>query len=218
MLTKIDIEGNPYVGVYCQANEDFALVPKNLSEKTVKQLESALDVEVIRTTIAGSSLIGVLAAINSYGIVVSNFADENELEPLKDRVNILYISDVLNAVGNNILVNDKLALVNPDYKKDTIKHIADTFNVEVMRCNVAGIKTVGSVAVVTNKGLLCHPHTSKNELKRLEQLFGLDAAIGTANYGSSLVGACLVANTKGAIVGSITTPIELGRIEDALGL
>lgn len=214
----MDIEGNPYIGVYCHANEDFALVPRILSEKTVNQIESALDVEVIRTTIAGSSLIGVLASINSYGVVVSNFADEKELEPLKDRINILYIPDVLNAVGNNILVNDKLALVNPDYKNDTIKHIADTFNVEVMRHNVAGIKTVGSVAVVTNKGLLCHPHTSENELEKLKQFFGMDAAIGTANYGSSLVGACIVANTKGAIVGSTTTPIELGRIEDALRL
>jgi translation initiation factor 6 (eIF-6) len=32
-----------------------------------------------------------------------------------------------------------------------------------------------------------------------------------------MVGASVVANTKGAIAGSLSTGIELGRIEDALG-
>jgi translation initiation factor 6 len=41
--------------------------------------------------------------------------------------------------------------------------------------------------------------------------------ITTANYGAAQVGACMVANSHGAVVGSRTTPIELGRIEEGLG-
>ncbi|HET6399052.1 MAG TPA: translation initiation factor IF-6, partial [Candidatus Thermoplasmatota archaeon] len=43
------------------------------------------------------------------------------------------------------------------------------------------------------------------------------ARIGTVNHGHGLVGAGLAANQHGFAVGSRTTGIELGRIDDALG-
>jgi translation initiation factor 6 len=121
-------------------------------------------------------------------------------------------------VGNNILANDKFALVHPELHKDTVKDIRDVLDVEVEKGRIASQKTVGAAGVVTNKGLLCHPHASKKELEILEERFGVSAKIGTANYGTPLVGACMIANSKGAVVGLSTTPIELGRIEEALGL
>jgi len=218
LLRKMDINGNPYIGVYCHANEEIALVPHIFSKKMINEFEECLDVEVIQTTIAGSSIIGVLVCSNSHGIVVTNFAEERELEALKNRYNILYIPDILNAVGNNILVNDKFAVVHPDIKKEALKKIKDALDVEVISGSIAKQNTVGASAVVTNRGLLCHPHTSKSELEILSERFRVNADIGTANYGTPLVGACMVANSKGAITGSATTPIELGRIEEALNL
>ncbi len=218
LLRKLDINSNPYIGVYCHANEEFAIVPPEFSKNMISQIEEGLDVEVVKTTIANSSLIGVLVCSNSHGIVVTNFTEDRELKALKGRFNILYITDVLNAVGNNILANDRFAFVHPDIKKETIAKIEDTLNVKVLRGKIAGQKTVGATGVVTNKGLLCHPHAVKYELDLLKKRFEVSADIGTANYGVPLVGACMIANTKGAIVGSTTTPIELGRIEEALGL
>ena len=218
MFRKMDINGNPYIGVYCHANEEIALVPQIFSKKMISDFEECLDVEVIPTTIAGSSIIGVLVCSNSHGMVVTNFAEEKELEALNKRYNILHIPDILNAVGNNILVNDRFALVHPDIKKGTRKKIKDILDVEVFSGNIAFQKTVGAAGVVTNRGLLCHPHTTKSELETLSKKFGVNADIGTANYGTPLVGACMVANSKGAITGSATTPIELGRIEEALNL
>lgn len=214
----MDINGNPYIGVYCHANEEIALVPQIFSKNMISDFEECLDVEVIPTTIAGSSIIGVLVCSNSHGMVVTNFAEEKELEALNKRYNILHIPDILNAVGNNILVNDRFALVHPDIKKGTQKKIKDILDVEVFSGNIAFQKTVGAAGVVTNRGLLCHPHTTKSELELLAERFGVNADIGTANYGTPLVGACMVANSKGAITGSATTPIELGRIEEALNL
>lgn len=218
MLRKLDINGNPYIGVYCHANEEFAIVPPEFTKDMISQIEEGLDVEVVQTTMANSSIIGVLVCSNSYGMIVTNFAEDRELKVFKERLNILYIRDVLNAVGNNILANDKFAIIHPDIKKETIIEIEDTLGVEVLRGKIAGQKTVGAAGVVTNNGLLCHPHASKHELDLLTKRFKVNAAIGTANYGVPLVGACAIANTKGAIVGSTTTPIELGRIEEALGL
>lgn len=214
----MDINGNPYLGVYCHANDEFAIVPPEFSQKMISQIRECLEVEVVQTTIANSSLIGVLLCSNSHGMIVTNFAEKKELKPFKSRLNILLIPDVLNAVGNNILVNDKFAYVHPDIKKETIKKIEDTLNVEVLKGSIAGQKTVGAAAVVTNSGLLCHPHASKHELDRLKKRFEVNADIGTANYGVPLVGACMIANSKGAVVGATSTPIELGRIEEALEL
>ncbi len=216
MLGKLDINGNPFIGVYCHANEDFALVPYELSESGQEKIAECLDAKVISTSIAQSSLIGVLVASNSHGIVVTNFAEEKELKGIGGDMNVLFISDVLNAVGNNILVNDKLAIVHPDFDLRTIGEIGDTLDVEVVKGTLAKQKTVGAQGVVTNNGILCHPHTSKKELEELKEKFGVDGDIGTANYGTPLVGACMIANSKGAVVGSTTTPIELGRIEEAL--
>lgn len=218
MLRKLDINGNPYIGVYCHANEEFAIVPPEFSKKMISEIEEGLDVEVIKTSIASSSIIGVLVCSNSKGMVVTNFAESSELKDIKDKVNIFHIPDVLNAVGNNILVNDTFAFVHPDFKKETIEGIKDTLDVEVVKGKIAGSKTVGAAGVVTNKGLLCHPQASKRELDFLKESFDVNAAIGTANYGTPLVGACMIANSKGAVVGSISTPIELGRIEEALVL
>jgi len=72
-------------------------------------------------------------------------------------------------------------------------------------------------AVVTNKGLLCHPKVTLEEKKVLESVFDVEVMSGTVNHGMPLIGSGLVANTKGAIIGNLTTGIEMGRIEEALG-
>ncbi|NIU84007.1 MAG: translation initiation factor eIF-6, partial [Candidatus Thorarchaeota archaeon] len=85
---------------------------------------------------------------------------EKELEGISRDMNVLFISDVLNAVGNNILVNNNRAIVHPDFDSKTIDRIKDTLDVEVVKGTLAKQKTVGAQGVVTNKGILCHPHTS----------------------------------------------------------
>lgn len=218
MLKKMDISGNPFIGVYCHANEEFAVVPPEFSKAMISQVGKVLDVEVIQTTVASSPLIGVLVTSNSNGIVVTNFAEKKEIERFSGKKNILSIPDVLNAAGNDILCNDRFALVHPGLKKTTVRDIADTLGVETEKGTIANLNTVGAAGVVTNSGLLCHPHASEQEIKKLKQRFHVNADIGTANYGTPLVGACMIANTRGAVVGASTTPIELGRIEDALKL
>jgi translation initiation factor 6 len=51
----------------------------------------------------------------------------------------------------------------------------------------------------------------------LKDVLRVPARTTTANYGTAQVGACVVANTRGAIIGSRTTPIEMGRLEEGLG-
>ena len=46
----------------------------------------------------------------------------------------------------------------------------------------------------------------------------VEAVRTTLNHGVRTVSACALANSKGALVGDLTTPIEMGKLEDALAL
>ncbi|NLI73372.1 MAG: translation initiation factor IF-6 [Euryarchaeota archaeon] len=218
MLKLSSYLGNPYIGVYCVANESLALVPFDAPDSLVSDLTEALECEVIKATLASTNILGSLMAMNSNGAIVSGMASLLEIRSLGDKIPIIRIKDRLNACGNNILVNDNAALVNPELSDSAVKQIEEVLQIDVTKGTIAGYKTVGSVCTVTNKGVLCHPATSKEELKKLEDLFKVPAAIGTLNYGAPLIGASLIANSKGAAVGFRSTPIELGRVENALYL
>jgi translation initiation factor 6 len=218
MLKLSSYNGVEFLGVYCRVNEEFALVPNDTTADLMEDFVEALQVKVEHSTIAGTNLNGALVAMNSYGAVVTWMVTNAEVEKLSKYVNVARLDDRLNAAGNNILVNDNGALVNPDMHPDSYELIAEALQVEVVQASVAGHKTVGSVCVATNKGVLCHPETKRDEVEFLHSIFKVPCAIGTLNYGSAMVGAGMLANSKGAVIGYRTTPIELGRAEDALGL
>lgn len=214
----MDIGGNSYIGIYCATNENITLTPFDLNKKVHSKITSALQTELVPCSVAGSRLIGSLLVMNSNGVILNNFAETGEIRKLKEHINVSVLEDKLNAVGNNILVNDHGALVHTDYSKKILSAIEDTLGVEVMKGTIAGLKTVGSAAVITNSGGLCHPKVKKDELELLNSFFKIEVTSGTANYGTPLIGACLIANSKGAVTGTKTTGIELGRIEDGFNL
>lgn len=46
----------------------------------------------------------------------------------------------------------------------------------------------------------------------------VEAIRSTVNHGARMVGAGILANSKGALIGDDTTPIEMGKIEEGLAL
>jgi translation initiation factor 6 len=216
MMKISSYNGNAYLGVYCVANESLSFVPLDSSDSFFDDVREGLDVQVEKATVAGANILGALIAMNSYGAVVSNMTSNEELESLSRYLPVCRLEDRLNASGNNILVNDNAALVHADIGKTGLRQIKETLQVETVQGSVGGYKTVGSICVATNKGILCHPTTSPDDLEMLKSLFKVPASIGTLNYGAPMVGACMIANSKGAAIGFKSTPIELGRVEDAL--
>lgn len=218
MFEILDFNENPNLGVFCRANDDVIFVRKGLSKSVKKKISSALDVKLLELNIADATIIGSLLTFNSKGAVVTDFVDDESIKIIKNQdLDVCVISDKYNAAGNDILVNDKGALVHPDMDANSLKMIEKVFDVPVCKGTIGDLKTVGMAAVVTNKGLLCHPKASEEEKRTLEKIFGVNVMIGTVNHGVPLIGSGLVANTKGALVGNLTTGIELGRIEEALG-
>ena len=215
MLVKADFVGNPYIGVYCAASERLMVVSPTVPKRIVQKIGRALDVPTVQMGVGGSTVVGALLRMNSRGVVASDFISPEE-RGLLQGLEIISVPEKLNAMGNNILCNDNGAVVHPGFGKEFARRLGDVLGVEVVKGTVAGIRTVGAWAVATNKGVLCHPHTREEEKKVLEEVLKVPATITTANYGTAQIGACMVANSRGAVVGSRTTPIEMGRIEDGL--
>jgi len=214
----MDFNENPNVGIYCRANDSIVFLQKSLSKKTRQVVGNVLGVKVLELCIADSTIVGSLLTCNSFGAIVTAFATAETFSALEEQgLRVFPIKDVINAAGNDILTNDHGALVHPDLKNSTVKKIGETLDVPVQKGTIASLGTVGMAAVVTNKGCLCHPKTTKEEKQQLEKVFDVDVMIGTVNHGFPMIGSGLVANTKGAIIGKMTTGIEMGRIEEALG-
>jgi len=183
-------------------------------------IERTLKVEIVETNIGQSFIIGVLAAGNSRGLVVPEFTSDEEIENIKQRldINIDRVPGKINALGNTILVNDNAALVHPGFSDEAINVIKKNLDVDVYRGNIAGSPLVSSVAVATNSGILVHPLADDKTLEWLSEKFNTPASVGTINCGSPYIKIGLVANTKGALAGKETTGPELFQIGQALNL
>ena len=219
MFRRLDPFGNPNVGVYVRATSRHLFVPPGLTEPNLRDLSDALGLEPIQVTVGGSELIGSLVAANARGAVLADFASDREVALFTAAgLEVVRLeSSRLNAAGNNVLCNDHGAIVHPDLPAKAVKAVEQALQVPVERSPVAGLPTVGTAAFATNKGVLCHPLATEAELAFIKKCLHAPARIGTVNHGHGLVGAGMAANQNGVAVGSRTTGIELGRIDEALG-
>lgn len=218
MLKRMNLTGSPNLGVYISVNDEVAIVPFNLSTEVEDIIKETLEVDTIKTSIAGCNLNGALAVGNSNGFVVSPYINEKELQTLEDAgLNVSLMPGKYTAVGNIIAANDHGAIVGPKVGEKAVKVIEDTLKVPVEISSIADSNIIGSSSLVTNKGFLVHRDASYEELDFVEEVFKVEGNIGTVCKGMPLVGACGIANSQGAIVGESTTSPEMARLEESLG-
>lgn len=218
MLKRMNLTGSPNLGVYISVNDEVAIVPFNLSTEVEDIIKETLEVDTIKTSIAGCNLNGALAVGNSNGFVVSPYINERELQTLEDvGLNVSLMPGKYTAVGNIIAANDHGAIAGPNVGEKAIKVIEDTLKVPVEISSIADSNIIGSSSLVTNKGFLVHRDASYEELDFVEEVFKVEGNIGTVCKGMPLVGACGIANSQGAIVGESTTGPEMARLEESLG-
>ena len=216
-IARVNFDHLPFLGVLALTTDKIALLPRHFSVRE-KVVLDALDVRAVRASINKSSLIGVLAAGNSNGLVTSNLLEAEEERFLGELgIKVASVPGKHTAMGNMVLANDRGALVSPDLSAEALELIGETLGVPTERGTIAGIKNVGAAGVATNKGALVHPDASSEELKAVEEILQVPVDVSTACGGVKYVGVCMIANSHGALVGETTTGPELGRIESALG-
>lgn len=223
VIEKLSIYGTSFIGTFVYTSEYFTLAPDDLPSRSYEIMEEALRVPVIKCSIYRSCLIGVFAVGNSNGLILPPYTLDEEIEFLKKSILEKTGRDIIverlnsqnTAVGNLILANDKAAIVSRELK-DCRKEIEDILDVEIEIRDVAGNSLVGAIAIATNRGLLVHPLASDEEVEELSKLMGVQADVGTVNKGSPYLRAGMVANSKGAVVGTETTGPELMKIQQIL--
>ena len=216
MIQKISILRSNFLGVYGRAWEDVVFLPANVEDEVASIISEGLQAPVEKLFIDNSSLVGTFIALNSNGVVVSRNGSDNKFSDLLQGRNILILKDKVNAIGNDVITNDKAAMIHRAFTASSQKKIEDALGVEVVKGAIGGIKTVGSAATLTKKGMLVTPEATEDEMKSLSELFKVPVKEGTANFGNMYVGSSILANSKGVFVGKETTPIEIGRIDDIL--
>lgn len=220
-ISLLQLFGSPSIGVYSLATDRIALVPPQTSDGKVMRLEECFGVKVVRTTIGESILVGALASANSSGISLPHYVTEEETRTIKSAIpdiNVAVMETKRTAYGNMVLVNDRGAVADPRLLEKDLRNVSDAFGVEVVLGEIAGLPYVGSLATATNKGVLAHPLLKDEERKRLEDVLKVPVDVGTVNCGVPYVGTGLIANSRGAVAGFVTTGPELFIIGQTLDL
>ncbi len=210
--------GSPYLGVYIRAGDTFAFVPDDTPNAVEREVGRLLGVRVVRTTVLDCEVVGALVAANSHGVVVGTEVDPHERRTLEAVAPLTVVSHRQNAMGNNVLANDSGALVHPEFSDGAVTAIGRALGVRTERGTLAGLGTVGMAGVATNRGVVVHPKATEKEVALVRELLGVPVHRSTANFGVPIVGACLIANSKGFVVGRPTTPVEIVHLQEGLGI
>ena len=213
----VSIAGDSHIGVFTRVFDDIAVVPPDVPEEFTARYEEALQVEIVRTTIQKSPIIGSLLVGNNNGLVVTGLATEEELGTLSEYRDLMLLEEGMNAAGNIILANDHFAAVHPEMDEEFMDALSDFLKVPVIPLTLGDVKTVGMAAVATNSGIVVSPRSTPGEIQKLEQVCSLPVGKGSVAMGNAMVGTGLVANRHGYLAGVGTSGYELGRIEDILG-
>ena len=208
--------GSPYLGVYFRAGEAHAVAPPSAPGSIERELERVLGVRVVRTNVGDSEVVGALVALNSHGVVVGDELDPGERRTLEAIAPVTVVRQRLNAMGNNVLANDAGALVHPEFSNDAVDAIGRALRVPVRRSTLAGLGTVGMAGLATNRGVVVHPKTTEREAALATEVLGVPVHRSTANFGVPIVGACVVANSRGLVIGRPTTPVEIVHLQEGL--
>ncbi|MHB8351892.1 MAG: translation initiation factor IF-6 [Thermoplasmata archaeon] len=215
---RTTISGSPYLGVYLRASESHAVVPRLTPEGLKRDIERILGVTVLPSSVAECELLGALVAFNSHGVAVGERLDPVERAELSSIGPVREIRVRQNALGNNVLVNDHGALVHPEFSDGAVAELHAALGVPVQRGTIAGLGTVGMAGSATNRGVVVHPKATDRELPLVAEALGVPVHRSTANFGVAVVGACLIANSRGILTGSLTTPVEVSHLQEGFGI
>ncbi|PIN69545.1 translation initiation factor IF-6 [Candidatus Woesearchaeota archaeon CG11_big_fil_rev_8_21_14_0_20_43_8] len=214
-----NFNSNPNVGLYVFATDEYCLVGRDVPIKTIKEIEKVLSVPVHIVSICGTSLLGVFCAGNKKCLLIPSIAFESEMTKL-DELGIRYsmIDTKLTALGNNILCNDKGAIVSHDFEESTVKQISLALGVPVVKSKISGLDIIGSLATLNSNGkCLIHHDIESFEKKLVEKNLGVICIEGTVNMGSPYISSGVVTNKNGFIIGSLSGGPEIDNADKAFG-
>ena len=206
MTLRLEFQNSSEVGCFIRLTNSYCLVSDGIR----------LD-NTIPTQIDNNTMVGVMTAGNSTGLLVPSTINDEEYRTLKANlplgVRLAKIDDNLTALGNCIACNDTVALINPEFSEESERVIAETLNVEVYRRSIGGSPLTGTFCCLTNTAGIVLPSCSLAEVNELSRLAGIPFLSATINRGQSSIGSGLVANDSFAYAGQESTAHEMNLID-----
>jgi translation initiation factor 6 len=218
-IKQMDFLGSPYLGVFMNTNNEYTLVPPTSPRKLVENLEKTLRTEVLKVTISNSVLIGIFTCMNDNGVLVPETIYRDEVEELEKHFDNVQVIPDFTAIGNLVNCNNKGGVCSPLISKESVKKMKRSLKLEEMMSVriAAGVDVTGSCVACNNRGFMAHINVSESTFEELEKIFSVKSgASGTVNYGDPFVKAGMLVNDNGCVVGTRTSPFELGRIDEGL--
>lgn len=223
-VDSIDIKGEVNIGLMIYANDKFALVPKMIDQKTIKIIKDILKVPCYKVSVAGTPLIGVFLNGTADKILVPEITFDKELEELhkigkEHGVKFIKFESELTCLGNNMLISNEKALLNPDYNKDEVKEVEKLLKIKAKTAIIAEIEIVGATVVINHnkKKALVHREASDKDIKLIEKTFEVKVETGSVNMGSPYIKSGIVCNKNGFLIGTESGGPEITNADQGLG-
>lgn len=221
-IWQTNFYGDHNLGLYGKTSDRICILGRILEGKR-EHIENVLKVKTVALTLSNTDFVGIFCVLNENGMLLPKIATDTERGKFVELkklfgLNVDFLDTKFTALGNLILCNEHGAVISKLFTKKDKKMIEDCLDVESSFSTIAGIQSVGSCGIATNKGCLLHRDATEGEIKNVEEIMKVKVDIGTANFGSPFVGSCIIANSNGAIIGESTSGPEVDRIYQTLGL
>jgi len=217
-----DYKGSWNIGAFGVATDKFVILGEGFRPKLLNEMKKVFKVPIIIQNVMDEPIVGVLLAANSRGILVPPQISDIELKNLEEKTGVpvekIEFKTYENALGNILLVNDKVTFIHKDIaekNKHVLKVIEDALDTEVITYKFT-FPIIGTVVALNNKGALTHPMMTDEELEFIKKTANVRVGKGTVNMGSPYIRSGLIVNSHGVVVGLRTTGLEMHRAYEIL--
>ena len=217
-LHLVDLYRSPNIGIFLKANDKAVLVPKGVAGSKAEKLATDLGVVPCQTSVGGTRLLGPLIAMNNRGVVASRMIEDFEVEEISSMtgLKVTRLESRFTAVGNLVAANDNGAIVSPVLEKHAVEQVQAALGIEAVVLPIGEFSQVGAMIVASNSGAAVSPRAGEDEAKVIEGVLKVDVSASSVNGGVPFPASGVVANTKNAIAGYLTTGPELVFLTRAL--
>jgi translation initiation factor 6 len=219
-LHLVDLYRSPNIGIFLKANDKAVLVPKGLAGSKTEKLAADLGVVACHTSVGGTRLIGPLIAMNNKGVIASRMMEDYEMEEISSKtgLKVARLESRFTAVGNLVAANDHGAIVSPVLERHAVEQVRATLGTETLAMTIGEYTQVGAMIVATNSGAAVSPKAGEREAEEIERVLKVEVSASSVNGGIPYPASGVVANSKNAVAGFVTTGPELIFLTRALNV
>jgi translation initiation factor 6 len=217
-LHLVDLYRSPNIGIFLKANDKAVLVPKGVASTKADRLAADLGVVACHTSVGGTRLLGPLVAMNNKGVIASRMIEDYEMEEISSKtgLKVARLDSRFTAVGNLVAANDHGAVVSPVLDGREVAQVRAALGTDTVTMTIGEYSQVGAMIVATESGAAVSPKASEEELREIEKVLKVEVSVSSVNGGIPFPASGVVANTKNAVAGYLTTGPELVFLTRAL--